>query len=96
MERRSSPQTHGPSHPGVAEPARVAWISDALRADVVHRSLRVAAVVGSLLVLINQGDRLIGGEMSTGGWLKVALTYLVPYAVSTYAAVGAIRGARDR
>lgn len=50
-----------------------------------RRSLRVALVVGTALNLINQADALLaGGEVD---WLKCALTYLVPYAVSTYGAV---------
>jgi hypothetical protein len=49
------------------------------------RSLIVAMVVGTVLNLINQGDALIdGGRVS---WLKLAMTYVVPYFVSTYGAV---------
>ena len=71
-----------------------AWLADARRADVVRRSLRVALVVGTLLVAINQGDHLLAGEVAGSGWLKIALTYLVPYAVSTWASVAASRSAR--
>jgi len=60
----------------------------------VRRSLRVALVVGSLLVAINHGDHLLSGDLPPTGWLKMALTFLVPYAVSTYASVGAIRSGR--
>lgn len=50
-------------------------------------SLNVAIVVGSLLNVINQGEALIGdGAIS---WPKMALTFLVPYCVSTYGAVAA-------
>jgi hypothetical protein len=54
---------------------------------IVRRSLIVAAVVGTVLNLINQGDALL-----TGGPLvvwKIALTYLVPYCVATYGSVTA-------
>jgi len=41
--------------------------------------------VGTVLNLINQGDAIFtGGRIN---WLKVALTYVVPYCVSTYGAV---------
>ena len=52
---------------------------------VPRRSAIVAAVVGTVLNLINQGDAIFTG----GGvnWLKVVLTYAVPYCVSTYGAV---------
>jgi hypothetical protein len=52
---------------------------------VPRRSLYVALVVGTILNLINQGDALFGPAQIN--WLKVMLTYLVPYAVSTYGAV---------
>ncbi len=41
------------------------------------------------LTLINQGDRLIAGMAP--GWIKMALTYLIPYCVSTHGAVTAMR-----
>ncbi|MEQ8661730.1 MAG: nitrate/nitrite transporter NrtS [Gammaproteobacteria bacterium] len=57
---------------------------------VVRRSARVALVVGSVLVAINHGDRLLGGSLSGTDGVKIVLTYCVPYCVSTYAAVGAM------
>lgn len=48
-------------------------------------SLQVAAVVGTLLNLINQGDALLSGAPIV--WWKLALTYCVPYCVCTYGAV---------
>lgn len=72
------------------------WLQTALRGDVVRRALRVAAVVGTLLLAINHGDRLVAGEFGGREVLKIALTYLVPYAVATYAAVGAIRADQRR
>jgi hypothetical protein len=52
---------------------------------VPRRSIYVALVVGTLLNLINQGDAIFGpGSIS---WLKLVLTYLVPYGVCTYGAV---------
>ena len=49
------------------------------------RSFYVALVVGTILNLINQGDALI--EPARISWLKIVLTYFVPYAVNTYGAV---------
>ena len=40
---------------------------------------------GTILNLINQGDTLLGA--GSINWLKIALTYIVPYCVSTYGAV---------
>jgi hypothetical protein len=52
---------------------------------VPRRSFAVAALVGTLLNLINQGDALVAGAPLD--WLKIVLTYLVPYCVATYGAV---------
>jgi hypothetical protein len=52
---------------------------------VPRRSLYVAVVVGTVLNMINQGDALLG--MASINWIKVLLTYCVPYAVCTYGAV---------
>ena len=65
---------------------RLSWLY-ATTDGVPRRSLGVAIVVGSLLNLINQGDALfVGGRIS---WVKLALTYAVPYFVATYGAVTA-------
>ncbi len=67
------------------------WIATACEPTVVRRSIRVAAVVGTLLVAINYGDRTLAGTLGPADWAKMVLTYFVPYGVATYAAVQAIR-----
>lgn len=57
----------------------------ALSDGIPLRSLYVAVAVGTILNLINQGEALFG--MAPVNWAKIVLTYLVPYAVSTYGAV---------
>jgi hypothetical protein len=57
----------------------------ALSDGVPQRSLWVALVVGTILNLINQGDAVLAGQRLDFG--KIALTYMVPYFVSTYGAV---------
>ena len=59
--------------------------SYALSDGVPQRSLWVALVVGTILNLINQGDTLLSGHHVD--FAKLALTYAVPYLVSTYGAV---------
>ncbi|MEP7350803.1 MAG: nitrate/nitrite transporter NrtS [Sphingorhabdus sp.] len=49
------------------------------------RSLKVALIVGTALNLINQGDAVFGTHSIN--WLKLVLTFIMPYAVSTYGAV---------
>ncbi|WP_281300823.1 MULTISPECIES: nitrate/nitrite transporter NrtS [unclassified Iodidimonas] len=50
--------------------------------SVVNRGLKVALIVGVILVLINQGELLLKGEMPPL-W-KVIMTFIVPYCVSSY------------
>jgi hypothetical protein len=69
---------------------RVEWRAVCLCAlsdGVPRRSFFVALVVGTVLNLINQGDALLG--TAPINWLKVVLTYFVPYAVCTYGAASA-------
>jgi hypothetical protein len=54
---------------------------------IVRRSLVVAAIVGTILNIINQGDAIVTGAPLVM-W-KIVLTYCVPYCVSTYGAVTA-------
>ncbi len=54
---------------------------------VPKRSFIIAAIVGSILTLINQYDAMFG--LVAFSWLKAGLTYCVPYLVSTYGAVTA-------
>ena len=53
------------------------------------RALLTALVVGSILTMINHGDVILeGGSLN---YLKVALTYCVPYCVTIW---GSIHGKR--
>jgi len=70
------------------ETENVTFLTVAINPGVVRRSFRVALVVGTLLVAINQGDRIFSGQAPD--WIKMFLTYCVPYCVATYGAVSAI------
>lgn len=67
------------------------WLAIARERSVVLRALKVSALVGTVLVLINHFDTLVQGEVNRLVIAKMLLTYLVPYSVATYAAVEAIR-----
>lgn len=54
---------------------------------VRDRALTVAAVVGTILFAINQLDTVVAGGLTATVAAKAALTYLVPYSVSTYSAL---------
>jgi hypothetical protein len=70
------------------------WLALATSGETSRRALLVAIIVGTLLNLINQGDALLMGAHVS--WLKVGLTYVVPFAVSTHGAVSAHLGAERR
>lgn len=63
----------------------------ALERSVRMRGIKVAAVVGTILAAINHADALVRGPLPSIVCLKIALTYVVPYCVSTCASVQAIR-----
>ena len=68
-------------------------LSVACDARVVRRSLKIAVIVGTVLMAINHGDTIMFGEMSARDWAKCTLTFLVPYGVSTVTSVLAAREA---
>lgn len=63
----------------------------ALSNGIPRRSAIVAAIVGTVLNLINQGDVILND--GTFDVVKAALTYCVPYCVATYGAVAYARQA---
>jgi len=69
------------------EQKAILWIAIARRPAIVRRALRVAAVVGTVLVAVNYTDRFLAGTLVPLDWAKMGITYLVPYCVSTYTAV---------
>ena len=69
------------------------WCRVALRRSVVLRATRVALVVGAILIALNQGDLLLAGEVDGRTWLKIILTPIVPYLVSTASSVATLREA---
>jgi hypothetical protein len=56
------------------------------RADIHIRACKVALVVGCILAAINHGDSILQGQMTANVWLRVLLTFCVPYCVSWYSA----------
>ncbi len=73
----------------VFQPDSTARIRPALTRAILRRSVRAALVVGTLLTALNQGDLLLQGIFPPALWWKVPLTYLVPFLVATYGALGA-------
>ena len=63
----------------------VSALATAGQPAIVHRALFMAAVVGPILTLINQGDALVS-DVPFSFW-KAGLTFIVPYIVATVSAV---------
>ena len=57
----------------------------------LRKTVGVALVVGTVLFLINQLDVVLRHDATTVTYLKVALTYLVPFCVSNYGVLVATR-----
>jgi len=74
------------------------FLAIATERGTVATSARVALFVGSILALINYGDRIfLRSDMRAVDWVKLAVTYCVPYCVATYGAVRyAMRHARNK
>jgi hypothetical protein len=74
------------------------WFAVAGSRSVVMRALKVAIVVGTILAAINHGDKFLvmlldpmSMALTATDLLKIVVTYIVPYSVSTYSSVQAIR-----
>jgi len=78
--RRDAPREMGPG-----------WFALATHPTVVRRALGYAVVVGAILIVINHNDAIMRGDLPPGRLLRMGLTVLVPYAVSTLSSVGATR-----
>ena len=77
--------------------AELRWTSGREALEVcLHRhhlvsTVRIAIVVGTILFVINQLDVVLAGRATAVLWIKVALTYLVPFCVSNWGILVATR-----
>lgn len=56
---------------------------------MVVPALKVALVVGTILLLINHSGALVNDQMTPGRWLSAFLSYVVPYLVSIHGRLSA-------
>jgi len=68
----------------------VTFLEAATPKPIVIRALKIGAVVGTILTAINHGDKLLTQSLADGDLMKIAMTYCVPYCVSTYSAASAL------
>ncbi len=62
----------------------------------LSRCITVALIVGTILFFINQADVVFGGRATTLTWIKIGLSYLVPFFVANYGIVLASRRSGSR
>ncbi|CAG7856781.1 hypothetical protein MCAMS1_01399 [biofilm metagenome] len=55
-----------------------------MQKNILMCAIKVTLVVGSILMLINHDDVILGNGLSINEFIKITLTYFVPYSVSTY------------
>ncbi|WP_117234259.1 nitrate/nitrite transporter NrtS [Vibrio maerlii] len=60
-------------------------------AHLIAKSLKIALLVGTILMLINHGEALFNNQMDIQRGIKAALSYCVPFCVSLYSAVSSAR-----
>ncbi len=58
-----------------------------LHRPMLKRSAIAGLVVGTILTLLNQGDRLLLGHWHETHLYQIPLTYCVPFLVATYGAL---------
>lgn len=59
------------------------FITFAASKKVLIRALKMALIVGTILALINHYDGIVSGNLSPRRLFQIAITYLVPFSVST-------------
>jgi len=70
------------------------WFELATSPSVVRRASTYAVIVGTILITINHGDRILSGNLTGFRILQMGLTVMVPYCVSTLSSVQALRQMR--
>ena len=66
------------------------WLKLAFSPRIIRRAFISALVVGAILITINHGDAILEGDISVDRSLKMGLTVVVPYIVSTVSSVSTI------
>jgi len=67
---------------------RECWRCAFRNRGMLRRSVLTSAVVGTILVAINQGTAIVGGDGTTELAWKIPLTYCVPFLVASWGALG--------
>ncbi len=70
------------------------WLRLCFSKNVMRRSFWTAIIVGAILVMINHGEAILHGQVTTGRIFQIILTVCVPYIVSTVSSVSTMLSLR--
>ncbi len=62
-----------------------------LRGRTARTAAPVAALVGTVLSAVNQGDVVLAGAAGLSTWVRIAVNYLVPFLVASFGFLAARR-----
>ncbi|MGI9004322.1 MAG: nitrate/nitrite transporter NrtS [Pseudonocardia sp.] len=62
-----------------------------VRGCTARTAAPVAAVVGTILSVVNQGHLVLDGDADTATWIRVAINYAVPFCVASFGFLSARR-----
>ena len=72
-----------------------AVLRQVLQRAALRRTVRIAAIVGTLASVVNQGSVIAGGGATVSTWIRVAANYVLPFCVSSIGYVAALRTADE-
>jgi hypothetical protein len=67
-----------------------------MRREHLRRTIKIALVVGTILFAINQLDVVLRGDVTATTWVKVGLSYCVPFVVSNLGLLAGKRAEAER
>jgi hypothetical protein len=62
----------------------VGYVRGLFDPEFAPTGIKVALVVGTILLSINHGAAIVGGKMTGDRWMAGLLTYIVPYLVNVH------------
>ncbi len=67
-----------------------------LRGRTARVAVPVAAVVGTVISVVNQAGVIVAGEATGFTWVRIAVNFVVPYIVASVAYLSACRSTHER
>ncbi|MFL6145023.1 MAG: nitrate/nitrite transporter NrtS [Labedaea sp.] len=62
-----------------------------LRGRTARTAGPIAAIVGTVLSIVNQGGVVLSGEATSLTWIRIVINYVVPFTVASVAYLSACR-----